>query len=180
VTFAGEFGWELYCPSEYGLTLWDTLMEAGTPHGMRPAGYRALDSLRLEKGYRVWGLDITPETTPHEAGLSFAVRSQANFLGRTALTDPPHRLLRCLTLTDPRQVCLGGEPVRVNGHPTSRITSGGYGHRVDHSIAYTYLPTPAADGPIEVGLNGTWTPATITETPLYDPTNTRIRRLPGT
>ena len=85
VTFVGEFGWELYCPSEYGLTLWDTLMEAGAPHGMRPAGYRAIDSMRLEKGYRVWGLTSPRRPTPDEAGLGFAVATDKDFLGRDAL-----------------------------------------------------------------------------------------------
>ncbi|MCW2877382.1 MAG: glycine cleavage system protein [Sphaerisporangium sp.] len=181
VTFAGEFGWELYCPSEYGLTLWDALMEAGLPYGMRPAGYRALDSLRLEKGYRVWGLDITPETTPVEAGLGFAVQGDKDFIGRDALAAP-RRSLRCLVLADPRQVCLGGEPVRVGGVPASRVTSGGYGHRVDRSIAYTYLPLdePATDADlIEVGVNGGWVTAEIVGEPLYDPGNKRVRRLPA-
>ncbi|WP_424528802.1 GcvT family protein [Sphaerisporangium viridialbum] len=188
VTFAGEFGWELYCPSEYGLTLWDTLMEAGLPHGMRPAGYRALDSLRLEKGYRVWGLDITPETTPIEAGLGFAVQGDKEFLGRDALGAPRYAL-RCLVLADPRQICLGGEPVRVGGVPASRVTSGGYGHRVDRSIAYAYLPVgePGSAGSesaeftgrVEVGVNGGWVAAEIAGEPLYDPSNKRVRRLPG-
>ncbi|MEV6985292.1 FAD-dependent oxidoreductase [Sphaerisporangium sp. NPDC051017] len=179
VTFAGEFGWELYCPAEYGLTLWDTLMEAGLPHGMRPAGYRALDCLRLEKGYRVWGLDITPETTPIEAGLGFAVHRDKEFLGRDAL-GAPARTLRCLVLADPRQVCLGGEPVRVGGVPASRVTSGGYGHRVDRSIAYTYLPAGDEPGDVEVGANGSWVAAEIVSEPLYDPGNKRVRGLPGT
>ncbi|MGV9771083.1 GcvT family protein [Streptosporangium sp. NPDC003464] len=212
VTFVGEFGWELYCPSEYGLTLWDTLMEAGTPYGMRPAGYRAIDSMRLEKGYRVWGLDITPETTPVEAGLGFAVAMDKDFLGRSALeaaarrdrpgrrggadgpapdapagapdgrrgTEAPGPRLRCLVLDDPRQVCLGGEPVRVDGAPASRVTSGGYGHRVERSIAYTYLPAGTAPGDrVEVGVTGLWTGATVTAEPLYDPASERIRRLPG-
>ena len=74
VTYVGELGWELYAPSEYGLRLWDTLMEAGRPYGLVPGGYRAIDSLRLEKGYRVWGSDITSETDPFSAGLGFAVR----------------------------------------------------------------------------------------------------------
>ncbi|WP_248964724.1 GcvT family protein [Sphaerisporangium perillae] len=185
VTFAGEFGWELYCPSEYGLTLWDVLMEAGSPHGMRPAGYRALDCLRLEKGYRIWGLDITPETTPLEAGLGFAVAAGKDFIGRDALAAP-RRSLRCLVLADPRQVCLGGEPVRVDGVPASRVTSGGYGHRVDRSIAYAYLPAGeqgadggAPTGQVEIGVNGTWVPAEIVAEPLYDPSNKRVRRLPG-
>ncbi|MEU9887021.1 FAD-dependent oxidoreductase [Sphaerisporangium sp. NPDC051011] len=179
VTFAGEFGWELYCPAEYGLTLWDTLMEAGLPHGMRPAGYRALDCLRLEKGYRVWGLDITPETTPIEAGLGFAVHRDKEFLGRDAL-GAPARTLRCLVLADPRQVCLGGEPVRVGGVPASRVTSGGYGHRVDRSIAYAYLPAGDEPGDVEVGVNGSWVAAEIVSEPLYDPGNKRVRGLPGT
>ena len=75
VTYVGELGWELYPSAEYGLVLWDTLLEAGRPHGLVPAGYRAIDSLRLEKGYRVWGSDITSETDPYSAGLGFAVRS---------------------------------------------------------------------------------------------------------
>ena len=138
--------------------------------------------MRLEKGYRVWGLDITPETTPYEAGLGFAVARDKDFLGRAALEAaarrPPRRLV-CLVLDDPRQVCLGGEPVRVGGRPASRVTSGGYGHRVDRSIAYAYLPAGAAPGDrVEVGVTGTWVDATVTAEPLYDPSSTRIRHLP--
>ncbi|WP_433250701.1 FAD-dependent oxidoreductase [Streptosporangium sp. CA-135522] len=180
VTFVGEFGWELYCPSEYGLTLWDALMEAGTPYGMRPAGYRAIDSMRLEKGYRVWGLDITPETTPAEAGLGFAVARDKDFLGRSALEAVPGRRLVCLVLDDPRQVCLGGEPVRVGGEPASRVTSGGYGHRVERSIAYAYLPAETVPGDrVEVGVTGVWVGAVVTAEPLYDPAAERIRGLPA-
>lgn len=197
VTFVGEFGWELYCPSEYGLTLWDALVEAGTPYGMRPAGYRAIDSMRLEKGYRVWGLDITPETTPVEAGLGFAVAGDKDFLGRSALesarssrpgspgqgdegVDASATRLRCLVLDDPGQVCLGGEPVRLGGAPASRVTSGGYGHRVDLSIAYAYLPEETAPGDrVEVGVTGTWVGAAVAAEPLYDPAAERVRRLPG-
>ncbi|MFI6797092.1 FAD-dependent oxidoreductase [Streptosporangium canum] len=179
VTFVGEFGWELYCPSEYGLTLWDALMEAGTPYGMRPAGYRAIDSMRLEKGYRVWGMDITPETTPVEAGLGFAVAKDKDFLGRSAL-EAAARRLACLVLDDPRQVCLVGEPVRLGGAPASRVTSGGYGHRVERSIAYAYLPAGTAPGDrAEVGVTGTWVGATVVAEPLYDPASDRIRHLPA-
>ncbi|MGI5161646.1 GcvT family protein [Microbispora sp. CA-102843] len=178
VTFVGEFGWELYCPSEYGLTLWDSLMEAGLPHGMRPAGYRALDSLRLEKGYRVWGLDVTPETSPLEAGLGFAVRPE-----RRAALPRPRTVLRCLVLDDERDVCLGGEPVRLDGRPVSRVTSGGYGHRVGRSIAYAYLPPALSPdlepgGRLEIGVNGRQVGATITREPLYDPEGARVRAEP--
>ena len=82
VTYVGELGWELYASAEFGLALWDTLIEAGRPHGLVPGGYRAIDALRLEKGYRVWGTDITSETDPYSSGLGFAVRSTEQFLGR--------------------------------------------------------------------------------------------------
>ena len=176
VTFVGEFGWELYCPSEYGLTLWDALIEAGTPHGMRPGGYRAIDSMRLEKGYRSWGTDITPETTPYEAGLGFAVQHQKDFLGKPALAQDPDHVLRCLIISDPHHVCVGGEPIRLDGAPAGRVTSGGYGHRTDTSIAYAYLPRTATHA--QVGINGTWLNATLQDTPVYDPENLRIRHIP--
>ena len=88
VTYVGELGWELYCRSEFGLALWDTIWDAGREHGLVAGGYKAIDSLRLEKGYRVWGADITPEDTPYEAGLGFAVKlDKGDFIGREALAD---------------------------------------------------------------------------------------------
>jgi glycine cleavage system aminomethyltransferase T/glycine/D-amino acid oxidase-like deaminating enzyme len=180
VTFVGEFGWELYAGAEYTLTLWDLLLESGVA---RPAGYRAIDSMRLEKGYRVWGSDITPETTPAEAGLSFAVRRDGDFLGREALVaaGPPRRRLRCLTLSDPLTVCLGTEPVRVDGVPVGRVTSGGIGYRVGASIAYAYLPAEVEPGAeVEVGIFGEWERATVVDEPLYDPEHTRVRGGAGT
>jgi glycine cleavage system aminomethyltransferase T/glycine/D-amino acid oxidase-like deaminating enzyme len=188
VTFVGELGWELYTPTEYALTLWDTLTAAGRAFGLRPAGYRAMDSMRLEKGYRVWGADITAETTPDEAGLSFAVRiEKPSFIGRDALiaargTSGPGgaggavRRLRCLVLADPAVVCLGNEPVRVAGELRGRVTSGGYGHRVHASIAYAYLPASVAIGTtVTVGVFDTWVDATVTAEPLFDPGNVRVR-----
>jgi glycine cleavage system aminomethyltransferase T/glycine/D-amino acid oxidase-like deaminating enzyme len=181
VTFVGELGWELYAPTEYLLTLWDTLVDAGRPLGMRPAGYRAIDAMRLEKGYRVWGADITPETTPDEAGLSFAVRVEKPFLGREALlgrraAGPVERRLRCLVIDDAGTVCLGTEPVRVDGVPCGRVTSGGCGYRVGASIAYAYLPATVQIGDrVEVGVFDTWLPAQVVKDPLWDPENTRIR-----
>ena len=86
VTYVGELGWELYAHAEYGVALWDTLWAAGAPHGLVAGGYRAIDALRLEKGYRAWAADITPEETPYEAGLGFAVAlDTGDFLGRDAL-----------------------------------------------------------------------------------------------
>ena len=151
VTYVGELGWELYAPTEYGRALWDALWEAGRPHGLVAAGYRAIDALRLEKGYRVWSSDITPDETPFDAGLGFAVALDKGtaFLGRDALIAAkaagPRKRLRCLVLDEPRSVCLGNEPVRVGGEIVGRVTSGGYGFAVERSIAYAYLPPDGAD-----------------------------------
>ena len=130
VTYVGELGWELYCPTEFGARLWDELWTAGREHGLFAGGYKAIDSLRLEKGYRVWGADISPDDTPFEAGLDFAVKLvKGDFVGREALeqASEPRRRLRCLTLADPRAVALGSEPVRA-GLGVGRVTSGGYGY----------------------------------------------------
>lgn len=181
INFVGEPGWELYTPTEYTLTLWDTLVDAGTPLGLRPGGQRAIQALQLEKGQRVWGVDVGPETTPDEAGLGFAVHVEKQFRGRAALlalraSGGPSRRLRCLVLDDPRTVCLGTEPVRVNGEPAGRVTSGGYGYRVGASIAYAYLPSTVPVGtPVEVGVFGSWVRATVRAEPLYDSRNIQRR-----
>jgi glycine cleavage system aminomethyltransferase T/glycine/D-amino acid oxidase-like deaminating enzyme len=180
VTYVGELGWELYCPVEYGLRLWDTISEGGREHGLVAGGYKAIDSLRLEKGYRVWGSDISPEDTPFEAGLGFAIKlEKGDFIGRDALltADEPTRRLACLVLDDPRSVALGSEPVRVGGEIVGRVTSGGYGYTVERSIAYAYLPSSsAAPGTrVEVEIFGEWIQGTATEEPLFDPKGERIR-----
>ena len=179
VTYVGELGWELYCASEYGQTLWDTLWGAGREHGLVAGGYKAIDSLRLEKGYRVWGADITPEDTPFEAGLAFAVKlDKSDFVGRDALlgAGEPERRLRCLTLDDPRAIALGSEPVRVGGAAVGRVTSGGYGYTVGKSIAYAYLPAPHDVGTeVAVEIFGEWVPGVVADEPLFDPRGERIR-----
>jgi 4-methylaminobutanoate oxidase (formaldehyde-forming) len=178
VTFVGELGWELYCPSEYGAGLWRTLWEAGREHGLVAGGYRAIDSLRLEKGYRVWAADITSEETPFEAGLGFCVRKQGGFLGAEALEQagPPERRLRCLVLSDPRSVALGNEPVSVDGEVLGRVTSGGYGYTVERSIAYAYLPSEVELGrAVEVDIFGQWVAGEVAREPLFDPQGERVR-----
>ena len=180
VTFVGELGWEIYCPTEYGVTLWDLLMDAGRPHGLRPGGYKAIESLRLEKGYRVWASDVTSTDTPFEAGLGFAVRmDKGPFIGRDALeaAGAPTRQLVCLVLDDPRVVVLGSEPVRVNGVPVGRVTSGGYGYSVERSIAYAYLPASDAHvgARVDVVVFATPVGAEIVAGPLYDPSNDKVR-----
>jgi 4-methylaminobutanoate oxidase (formaldehyde-forming) len=183
VTYVGELGWELYCPAEYARALWKALWDAGRPAGLVAGGYRAIDALRLEKGYRVWSSDITPEETPYEAGLGFAVKPDkgADFIGRAALEKAraagPRKRLRCLVLDDPRSVALGNEPVRVDGAIVGRVTSGGYGFAVGKSIAFAYLPPDkAAIGTRgEVEVFGEWIGFEIAREPLWDPEGARIR-----
>jgi 4-methylaminobutanoate oxidase (formaldehyde-forming) len=182
VTFVGELGWEVYAPTEYGAQLWAELVAAGEPHGMLRCGYKAIDSLRAEKGYRYWGSDVTPDDTPYEAGLGFCVRmDKGDFVGRDALAEPgaaePARRLVCLTLDDPRRQVLGNEPVRVDGRTVGRLTSGAVGFTVGRSIAFGYLPADAAEAgtAAEVLVFGTWVPAVVVPEPLYDPTGERLR-----
>jgi glycine cleavage system T protein len=181
VTYVGELGWELYCPSEFGLRLWDTVWQAGRDRGLVAGGYKAVDSLRLEKGYRVWGSDIGPESDPYQSGLGFCVKlDKGEFIGRSALLKkrevPADTRLACLVLEDPRSVALGSEPVRIAGKVAGRITSGGYGYTVGKSIAYAYVPASAAVGTkVEVEIFGTWVAGEIAKEPLYDPTGSRIR-----
>ncbi|MCW2917861.1 MAG: glycine cleavage system protein [Actinomycetia bacterium] len=183
VTFTGELGWELYCSSEYGAALWRTLWEAGQPYGLTAAGYHAIDSLRLEKGYRVWGADLTPDHNPYEAGLGFCVKldKPGGFLGRDALVAAraagPERRLRCIVLDDPRAVCLGSEPVKVGDQVLGRVTSGGFGYTTGSSIAYAYLPTQQArpDTKVEIEFFGEWITGRIVGGPLFDPSGERVR-----
>ena len=177
VTFTGELGWELYCPTEYGAGLWRALWEAGEPHELAAGGYRAIDTLRLEKGYRVWAADITPDETPHEAGLGFCVKDDKPFVGRDALAArEPVKRLRCLVLDDPRSVALGNEPVRVDGEIVGRVTTGGYGYTVGRSIAYGYLPPGHDVGTaVEVDIFGHWVGGTVAAEPLFDAGGERVR-----
>ena len=183
VTFVGELGWEIYCPTEYGAGLWRTLWEAGREHGLMACGYKAIDSMRLEKGYRVWAADITPDETPFEGGLGFCVKKDAAFVGSAALgvgspdgPAAPEKRLRCLVLSDPRSVALGNEPVRVDGQVVGRVTSGGYGYTVERSIAYAYLPAHVEFGTaVEVDIFGRWVSGEVSKEPLLDPKGERVR-----
>src|SRR5229473_642743 len=174
VTYVGELGWELYASTGYGLQLWDTL----SVEGVTPGGYRAIDALRLEKGYRAWASDLNAETTPTEAGLSFAVKlDKGDFIGRDALGGEPAQKLVCLVLDDPRAIALGSEPVRTAaGAIVGRVTSGGFGYAVGASIALAYIPVAYAEPgtPVAVDIFGEWVPAEVRAEPLYDPTGERI------
>ncbi len=182
VTYVGELGWEFYCPMEYGQALWDTLWNAGQEFGMLAGGYRAIDTLRLEKGYRYWSSDIGPDYTPYEAGLGFAVKlNKGDFIGRDALVKQKaqgiRRKLCCLTLADPTAIAIGNEPVRHNDRVVGWITSGGYGFAVEKSIAYTYLPIGLANvgTALDVEMIGERIPAVVAAEPLWDPKGERIK-----
>ena len=174
VTYVGELGWELYCQMEFGLRLWDAIWEAGREHGLVAGGYKAIDSCRLEKGYRVWGADITPDDTPYEAGLGFAVKlDKGDFVGRDALLGAP-RARAAARLPRPRRPArrrarLGA--VRIDGETVGRVTSGGYGYTVERSIAYAYVPAASAEPgqPVEVEIFGEWMPGEVAAEPSYDP-----------
>jgi 4-methylaminobutanoate oxidase (formaldehyde-forming) len=183
VTYVGELGWEFYAPSEYGEQLWDTLWEAGQPSGLVAAGYKAIDSLRLEKGYRYWSADITPDYTPYEAGLGFAValNKSVDFMGKAALqkqkTSGITQKLCCVVLDDPDTIVFGSEPIRHAGKVVGWVTSGGFGYSISKSIGYAYLPIELA-GPgtrLSAECFGVEIPAAVQKEPLYDPRGEKIK-----
>lgn len=182
LSYVGELGWEIYTSAEYGLRLWDVLWEAGQELGVIAAGRAAFNSLRLEKGYRSWGHDMTTEHNPYEAGLGFAVRQQlGEFVGRDALAgvnaDTVTRRLTCLTVDDRRSVVLGNEPVLLDGRPAGYVTSAAFGHTIGAPIAYAWLPASATPGTgVEIEYFGRRVPATVAAEPLVDPEMARIRR----
>jgi 4-methylaminobutanoate oxidase (formaldehyde-forming) len=182
VTYVGELGWEFYSGMEYGQRLWDTLWEAGQPEGLVAGGYRAIDTLRLEKGYRYWSADIGPDYTPFEAGLGFVVKlNKGDFIGREALlrqkANGLQRKLCCMTLADPTAIPIGNEPIRAGDGVIGWVTSGGYGYSVEKSIAYSYLPIAHAEVGTALSLEilGEQIPAVVTLEPLWDPRGERIR-----
>ncbi len=183
VTYVGELGWEFYCPTEYGTKLWDTLWDAGRPEGLVPAGYKAIDTLRLEKGYRYWSSETSPDYTPFEAGLAFAVKlDKGDFIGKDVLVKQKQEGLKqklcCLVLDDPRYVVLGKEPVWANGDKIiGWVAAGGYGYSVAKSIAYAYLPTEYAKvgTRLEVELFGERLGAEVAKEPLWDPKGERVK-----
>lgn len=181
LSYVGELGWELYTSADTGLRLWDTLWEAGQRHGVIAAGRSAFNSLRLEKGYRAWGHDMTAEHNPYEAGVGFAVRmDRGDFVGRAALEQlgSPTRKLTALLLDDPASVVLGKEPVHVDGAGGSAgyVTSASYGYTLGRCVAYAWLPPLETGTGVHIEYFGEKVSATVAEEPLFDPKMTRIRR----
>lgn len=181
LSYAGELGWEIYAPGEYGLRLWDLLWEAGRPFGMVAGGAGAFDSLRLEKGYRLWGVDIHSEYNPFEAGLRRTVKlKKGYFLGRDALLkakDAVTRKLCCLTFDDPDAVALGQEPILADGRVVGYVTSANYGYSVGKYMLYGYLPQEYAAPltKVEVQYFAHRYTATVNAESLFDPHNTRMK-----
>jgi sarcosine dehydrogenase len=187
ITYVGELGWELHIPVESATLVFDLLHEAGAPFGLVNAGYRAIESLRLEKGYRAWGSDIGADHTPYEAGLGWAAKTKTNigFKGRTALeaqrTEGVNKMLAALTV-DPGVILLGRETIYRNGERVGWLTSGGFGYTLNQSIGYGYVRN--ADGvTADYVLNGSYelevatvrVPAKVSLRPLFDPSNEKVK-----
>jgi len=182
ISYEGELGWELHHPIEYLRHLYERLAEAGEPLGLVDFGYRALDSLRLEKGYRLWGADISPDVTPLEAGLERFVRLEGrDFVGRDALARQLDagitRTLACLTVETDEALPHGDEPVFAEDRVVGHISAADRGHVVDATIALALLPVRwAAPGTsLEVEILGERHAATVVRAPLFDPDGERLR-----
>ncbi|MDQ0620620.1 GcvT family protein [Arthrobacter globiformis] len=181
LSYVGELGWELYTTAEYGLKLWDLLFEAGREHGIIAAGRGAFNSMRLEKGYRLWGTDVTTEHHPYQSGLGFSVaKDKEGYVGAQALValkeQPAEKVLRCLTVDDGTSIVLGKEPVFVGGVASGYVTSAAYGYSIRKPIAYAWLPAAVSEGDaVEIEYFGRRVPATVSAEPLFDPGMERLR-----
>ena len=188
VTYVGELGWELHMPIGATGDVFDALMQAGAAHGIAPAGYRALEALRLEKGYRAWGSDITPNDNPFQAGLGWAVKLKSNvaFMGREACekaaTSPLVKKLAGFTADDPAIVLLGRETILRNGKQVGYLTSGGYGYTVGKPIGFGYVRNGSGvdddyvlGGEYELVVAKDVVKARVHLEPLYDPANAKVR-----
>jgi 4-methylaminobutanoate oxidase (formaldehyde-forming) len=183
ITYVGELGFELYTDPRWGVQVWDRLVAAGARHGIRPVGYRVLDSLRMEKGYRAFGSDLTAGDTPDEAGLGFCVAldRKGDFVGRAAVEAQRargiERRLRTLLVGDGAYECVyGGEAVVAGGSVVGRVRSAAYGFTVGQMIASAYLPRELApDTPLGIEVLGRLVTAEVAEDALYDGENLRVR-----
>ncbi len=178
VTFVGELGWEFYVPAEKAVFVWDRLWEAGRKYNVAPCGYKAIDSLRLEKGFAAFGSDITPMENPYESRLGFCVKMGVDddFNGKEALLKikDAGAARRLVTLTidgEEYQTIYGGEAVTANGKVVSRLRGAGYGHTVKKNIGYAFLPMELVNGktPLEVRIFDQSVPARVVPDALHDP-----------
>ena len=187
VTYVGELGYELHIPADQGASVWEALVEAGTSYGLRQVGLLAMSSLRLEKGYRDYGVDIENTDDPLVAGLAFTIAwdKAGGFVGREALLgrrgDRSARMVHVL-LDDPEPLLHGGEPLLRNGEWVGYLRAGDFGHTLGRSVGLAVAEheagvTPAwlAEGGFDVDVAGTRHPATVSLRPFYDPDRLRIR-----
>jgi dimethylglycine oxidase len=184
ISYIGELGWEIYTPTEYGLTLWDELRSKSKEFDMICAGAGAFESLRLEKGYRSLGSDIHTNSNPYEAGLGFTVKlkKENNFIGKEALIklkgSPLEKKLCCMVMDDSEGMALGKEPIYdSHGQSIGYVTSTNYGYFIDKHIIYGYLPNNySKEGTkLELDYFGKRYPITVTKEPLLDPENSRLK-----
>ena len=187
VTYVGELGWELHLPVDYAVTVYEALMAAGRDRGLVNAGYRAIETLRLEKGYRAWGSDIGPDHTPVEAGLGWAckMRSNVDFIGRAAVeaqvAGGVKKWLATFTAA-PEVVLLGRETIYRDGERVGWLSSGGYGHTVGRSIGMGYVRRAEGvdaefvrGGRYELEVASERVAAEVHLEPLYDPKGLRVK-----
>ena len=190
ITYVGELGWELYVPAEFAVGVYELLMEAGEEFAVARGGYYAIESMRLEKGYRAFGRELTPDTSPVEAGLQFAckLKTDIDFLGRAALeklrAEGPRRRVISFQLSSPEPMLWGGELMLRGGVAAGQVTSAAWGETVGACVGLAYVCDPAGEpidaawikaGDYEVNVGGELHPVSISLKPLYDPTNERIR-----
>lgn len=183
VSYVGELGWELYVPTERALPTWDLLYEAGRDFGLEVGGYKVLDCLRLEKGYRYFTADVTPMENPYQAGLGFCVDlNKPDFIGKAALIKAKEEGIKdklcTMVLEDEEyQPVYGGEAVYLDGKVVSRVRSGGYGFTVKRNIAYAYLPTELAKigTKLEIEVFDRLHPAQVAPSVLLDPKGEKLR-----
>jgi 4-methylaminobutanoate oxidase (formaldehyde-forming) len=188
-TYVGELGWELYVPTEFAVGVYDALTTAGAELGVRDGGYYAIESLRLEKGYRAWGRELTPDVNPYEAGLSFAVKlDEGDFIGRDALiaaraTAPAKRMLSFVGLSSDTPLAHGGELILRDGEPVGEITSAAYGHTVGAIVGLGFVTTGGnkleeaalAASRFELDIAGERVPVRASLRAPYDPKGERVR-----
>jgi glycine cleavage system T protein len=185
VSYVGELGWEIYAPAEFGRGLWDTLLEAAASMGAAPCGGGAYDSLRLEKGYRLWGQDIDEEHDPYEAGLGWAVRlgKDADFIGREAAAAIKERgvtrRLCCLVTDDPAVMLVGKEPLLDGERAVGYVTSAGFGATLGESIAYGYLPVELSEPGTALSVHTARAEhrVTVASEPRFDPEMARLKEV---
>jgi len=182
VSYVGELGWELWTPTEYGRRLWETLWEAGQDLDVRPMGGGALNSMRLEKGFRLWGTDIDTDANPFEAGVSFAVDMDTDFVGKEALETARkvgiNNRITPVTLDDSTDIMLTGRPVVDGDETLGYVQAADYGYNIEESIAYTYVPSEYAEAgtSVQILCEGELYDATVRDEPLFDPGRNKLLR----